>query len=273
MMATTVKHALGRSDDNIDVLVPESERGRVFLEARIYVAIWIGTIVWAVASMSFYPFLLIIGPTFYGAWLVLFFGVTQHAGLKEDELDHRRSTRTVLINPVFRFLYLNMNYHVEHHMFPAVPYYNLPQLHAEIRDQLPEPTAGMLVTYKEIIYAFRQQAKDPSWELQRVIPEVPGRRGPIVQGFDWVGDPPDGWADLGPDDLEPGSMRSIDIDDAKLLLARVEDGELVLINRTCTHGESNPLWRRTRSGLVAAAWKPMSQSYVYRLEGHRESLD
>lgn len=239
MMATTVKHALGRSDDNIDVLVPESERSRVFLEARIYVAIWIATIVWAVATMSFYPLLLIIGPTFYGAWLVLFFGVTQHAGLKEDELDHRRSTRTVLINPVFRFLYLNMNYHVEHHMFPAVPYYNLPQLHSEIGDQLPEPMPGMLATYKEIIYAFREQAKDPAWELPRVIPEVPGQRGSIVQGFEWVGDPQDGWADLGPANLEPGSMRSIDIDDTKLLLACTEEGELALVDRTCTHGDAD----------------------------------
>ena len=34
------------------------------------------------------------------------------------------------MNPINRFLYLNMNYHVEHHMFPLVPYHNLPKLHA-----------------------------------------------------------------------------------------------------------------------------------------------
>ncbi len=26
------------------------------------------------------------------------------------------------MNPVFRFVYSNMNYHIEHHMFPTVPY-------------------------------------------------------------------------------------------------------------------------------------------------------
>ena len=56
-----------------------------------------------------------------GPWLFMFFAITQHAGLKEDVLDHRLNTRTVYINPVFRFLYLNMNYHLEHHLFPPVP--------------------------------------------------------------------------------------------------------------------------------------------------------
>ena len=33
------------------------------------------------------------------------------------------------MNPISRFIYWNMNYHVEHHMFPMVPYHALPRLH------------------------------------------------------------------------------------------------------------------------------------------------
>ena len=54
-------------------------------------------------------------------------------------LDHRLNSRTVYMNPVTRFLYWNMNYHVEHHMFPMVPYHALPALHEEIKDDLPAP--------------------------------------------------------------------------------------------------------------------------------------
>ena len=50
-------------------------------------------------------------------------GLTQHIGLAEDVLDHRLNCRTVYINPFSRFVYWNMNYHVEHHMFPMVPYH------------------------------------------------------------------------------------------------------------------------------------------------------
>ncbi len=47
---------------------------------------------------------------------------TQHAGLAEDVLDHRLNCRTVYMNSISRFIYWNMNYHVEHHMFPLVPF-------------------------------------------------------------------------------------------------------------------------------------------------------
>lgn len=240
LIATIVKYAFGWKDPVVDVLVPEQDRKRVAWEARIYVAIWLAAIVWAFASTSLYPLLLIGLPTIYGGWLVVFFGVTQHAGLKEDVLDHRQSSRTVLMNPIFRFLYLNMNYHVEHHMFPAVPYYNLPALHAEIKDQLAKPSPNTLHAYREIIEAFRQQHLDPSWELVREIPDVPGTRGSIVQGFEWTGEvTDDGWIDLGADDLGAGRSRPVTIDGGERLLARTEEGDMVLVDRMCTHGEAD----------------------------------
>ena len=82
---------------------------------------------------------------FYGAWHHLFTGLTQHVGLAEDVLDHRLNSRTVYMNPVQRFLYWNMNYHVEHHMFPMVPYHALPALHAEMQDELPHVYPSVVV--------------------------------------------------------------------------------------------------------------------------------
>jgi fatty acid desaturase len=68
---------------------------------------------------------LIGGPRLYGACLLQVYGFTQHAGMGENVLDHRLNTRTVTMCVVNRFLYWNMNYHVEHHMFPMVPYYRI----------------------------------------------------------------------------------------------------------------------------------------------------
>ncbi|MGI9606356.1 MAG: fatty acid desaturase [Acidimicrobiales bacterium] len=240
LVLTTVRNAVGQRDPAVDVLVPQAERWRVAWEARGYVAIWTATIVWAITTASLYPLLLIGGPTIYGAWLLVFFGATQHAGLQEDVLDHRLSTRTVLMNPLFRFLYLNMNFHVEHHMYPAVPYYNLPALHREVRDQLVEPLPNTLAAYREIVHAFRHQEADPTWELDRDVPAVPDSRGAIVQGFEWVGEESDdGWLDLGPADLDPGQLRAVDLDGAALLLACAHDGTLTLTDRMCTHGAAD----------------------------------
>jgi hypothetical protein len=38
---------------------------------------------------SLLPLLFVGLPSFYGAWLYLFFGLTQHAGMPENVLDHR----------------------------------------------------------------------------------------------------------------------------------------------------------------------------------------
>ena len=45
---------------------------------------------------------------------------------------------------VVRFLYWHMNYHIEHHMYAAVPCYRLGRLHRAIRHELPPlpPRAG-----------------------------------------------------------------------------------------------------------------------------------
>src|SRR2546430_853233 len=75
----------------------------------------------------------------FGSGLTVTYGMTQHAGLAENVLDHRLNCRTVYMNPVHRYLYWNMNYHVEHHMFPLVPYHALPQLHELVKDDCPKP--------------------------------------------------------------------------------------------------------------------------------------
>jgi fatty acid desaturase len=114
--------------------------------------------------------LFIVLPNFYGKTLVMLMGLTQHAGLQEDVKDHRLTTRTVHLNPIFSFLYWHMEYHVEHHMFPQVPSYNLKKLHALIKDQMPPARKGLWGAYKEIIPALLKQAKDPNYKISLVIP-------------------------------------------------------------------------------------------------------
>jgi fatty acid desaturase len=77
------------------------------------------------------------------------------------------------MNPVSRFLYLNMNYHLEHHMFPSVPYRNLPKLHALVRDDLPPPHSGMVAAYREIIPTLWRQRRDLDHDVRPALPSGP----------------------------------------------------------------------------------------------------
>jgi fatty acid desaturase len=165
-----VLHATGRLTEEEKTFIPDSERNKVYVIARIHIAIYVAVIGLAVWTWSILPLMYVGLPSFYGAWLYLTTGLTQHAGLAEDVLDHRLNARTVYMNPIVRFLYWNMNYHVEHHMFPMVPYHALPALHEEMKHDAPKPYAGFLEAYKEIIPALIRQVKDPTYYVKRELP-------------------------------------------------------------------------------------------------------
>jgi len=61
--------------------------------------------------------------------------LAQHA--LTDAHDPLLASRSVRSNPIVSFCLLNENYHLEHHLFPEIPSYNLPRLHALLRPRLP----------------------------------------------------------------------------------------------------------------------------------------
>ena len=81
---------------------------------------------------------------------MLLFTLIQHVELQENSwsvIDSTRSFRTSLLG---RFLYMNMNNHIEHHLYPQVPFHALPALHLAVKDQLPEPDPGFFRTNREV---------------------------------------------------------------------------------------------------------------------------
>jgi len=146
----------GRLTAEEKTFVPQREQGRAIFWGRVHLMVWFLVILVSVLTKSALPLMLIGLPSFYGRWLLVATGITQHAGLEEDTFDHRENTRTVLMNPIVRFLYSNMNYHLEHHMFPAVPYYRLPELHRLIADDLPKPAPSMWAAYREVFPKLKE---------------------------------------------------------------------------------------------------------------------
>ena len=61
------------------------------------------------------------------------------------------NTRTTFTTAVMRFLAWNMPYHVEHHVFPAVPFHRLPDLHAHLQRHLKVTADGYVAFSKEYL--------------------------------------------------------------------------------------------------------------------------
>ena len=165
-----VTNALGKVEAEEADFIPQMEQNKVVRIARIWVAIYAATIGLAIWMGSILPLMVIGLPRLYGAWHHVLTGVLQHAGLAENVLDHRLNSRTVYMNRISRFIYWNMNYHIEHHMFPMVPYHALPELHERIKDDLPAPSPSILAAYREVIPILLRQLRHEDFFLRRDLP-------------------------------------------------------------------------------------------------------
>jgi Na+-transporting NADH:ubiquinone oxidoreductase subunit F len=240
---SVVRHCFGRVSGQEEEFVPESEYSGLFLRARIYVMIYAFIVGVAAYFQTILPLMFVGLPNLYGAWLMNIYSLTQHAGLAENVLDHRLNCRTVYMNPVNRFLYWNMNYHVEHHMFPLVPYHNLPRLHELVKWDVPVPYPGLIATFREIIPAVLRQVRDPAYHVKRKLPSltVPREVTSTVPAFKARGVPTaDGWIDV----CDVGAIEKEDVvrfdhNGRTFAIYRTMENQFYATDGICTHGNAH----------------------------------
>jgi fatty acid desaturase len=128
-----------------------SERFWILLEVGCVVALVVAAI------LSPIPRLLLIH-----AWLIPMViintlvnirGMSQHT-LLEHHSDPILGTRSILTNRVTAFFMCNENYHLEHHLYPGVPWYNLPKLHRALREDLVSRGAPYIDSYFAFVREF-----------------------------------------------------------------------------------------------------------------------
>ena len=162
--------AFGHFTDEEKTYIPVHKHSAAILTARIWLIIYGITIALAIGSGSILPLMVIGLPRVYGAWHMTITGILQHAALADNVVDHRLNSRTILMNPISRFIYWNMNYHVEHHMFTMVPYHKLPALHERLKSDLPAPNSSTLDAIREVAPVLWRQLKDPEYFIVRELP-------------------------------------------------------------------------------------------------------
>ena len=229
-----IRNAAGRPSDHVRDFMPERELPKMYLSSRIYVAILLAVAAWSIAIGSFLPMMFVLLPRFYGGWLHQLLGLTQHAGLGEDTYDHRENTRTVFINPVFAFLYMNMQYHIEHHSMPMTPFHALPKLHSAVKDQMPPAYTSLWQCYKEMIPALIKQATgQPDYVIPRPIPKDPETEdAEVASAPEAAGE----WIEVCPvEDIEEEDVIRIDHGSRTFAVYRLKDDRFYATDGLCTH--------------------------------------
>jgi fatty acid desaturase len=75
--------------------------------------------------------------------------IVEHTGCSQDE-NGLTNTRTTLTSFPIRFLMWNMPYHAEHHLYPSIPFHQLPALHMRIRENLRHVAPGYVAANRTI---------------------------------------------------------------------------------------------------------------------------
>jgi Na+-transporting NADH:ubiquinone oxidoreductase subunit F len=234
-----VLHSFGRMAAEEKTFIPQSEFVKVYWRARVYVAIYLSVITLGVATRSIFPLLMVGLTNLSGTWLLVTYGLTQHAGLSENVLDHRLNCRTVYMNPIHRYLYWNMNYHVEHHMFPLVPYHALPRLHTLVKEDCPTPYPSLLSAWREIAPTVLRQVKDPGYHIKRSLPSPKaGAREAWFASQDSTDG--EGWVEAcAESDLGLGEVVRFDHGRRTFALYRDDEGHIYATDGVCTHGNTH----------------------------------
>jgi len=238
-----LRHCFERMSESEREFVPELEYSGVYVRARIY----LGTYALIVGAAAYYqtilPLMFVGLPNLYGSWLMNIYSLTQHAGLAENVLDHRLNCRTVYMNPVNRFLYWNMNYHLEHHMFPLVPYHNLPRLHEFVKWDTPAPYPGLIAAFREIIPTVLRQMRDPGYHVKRKLPAatVPREAVGMARAFRARNvATADGWIEVcGVEAIEREDVIRLDHNGQTYAVYRTIDNQFYATDGICTHGNAH----------------------------------
>ena len=150
--------------------------------ARIMLAIYALTAAAPFAGI-WWPVWLLVVPRVLGAPAMLLFTLIQHVELQENSPSILESTRSFRGNWLANFLYMNMNNHVEHHLFPQVPFYPLPDLARAVEAQVPAPDPGFVRTNWEVFMVTLRRSLGLSTKAPgiRQAPHMVTSGGPVVR--------------------------------------------------------------------------------------------
>jgi len=165
-----IANAGGNFSDRVKSFTPASELPKLKWGARVMLVVYLLLVIAIMAGADFLFWYLVL-PRILGNPVLFLYTLIQHVDMEEDQPDLRKSTRSFETNAFSQFLYMNMNYHVEHHMYPTVPFHALPALNDAVKDQLPQPDPGFIRTNYRVLKAIiaRSRGKLPMSNLGKSI--------------------------------------------------------------------------------------------------------
>lgn len=88
--------------------------------------------------------------SFFGGFFPMLLAHAQHCQKAQNSSDYRANCRTIILHPLLEFFYWGMNFHLEHHMYPNVPFYHLSKLHRLIAADCQPAVMGVTALMRDV---------------------------------------------------------------------------------------------------------------------------
>jgi len=123
-------------------LAKRAEKIKIMQE-YILIILLLGLVFWLVPLRTLTEVFLI--PLLFTAQLSQVRGLAEHIFTSGD--NPLTASRTVTSNHLVSFFMCNLNYHLEHHIYPAVPWYNITKLHELLSEDFRKAGASVYSSY------------------------------------------------------------------------------------------------------------------------------
>lgn len=145
-----LKLAIGRTQAY--PFIPENARTKIAISAAAQLGVYVVGLV-SIATGQLWAWWYFFAPALLAQPLLRALLIVEHTGCTLDE-NGLTNTRTTLTNPYIRLLMWNMPFHTEHHLYPSIPFHQLPKAHRELKQQLAHLSPSYVAANREVIASF-----------------------------------------------------------------------------------------------------------------------
>jgi fatty acid desaturase len=151
-LKTHARVAFGRLENY--PFIPEDARAEVIQSTRLQLAVYaIAILISIIAQQSWFVLYWLL-PLFVGQPILRFILMAEHTGCSRDRNPFTNTRSTMTLFP-FQFFLWNIPFHAEHHLYPSIPFYQLPIAHQQLKQHFTHVAPGYLKVNRDIVASFK----------------------------------------------------------------------------------------------------------------------
>jgi fatty acid desaturase len=140
--------------------IADDSRRVVALSAAAQLAVYLVAVAISLATRSTFLWFYWLLPALLAQPLLRLLLIVEHTGCSQDP-NGLTNTRTTLTAWPVRLFMWNMPFHAEHHLYPSIPFHQLPAAHVKLRERLVHLAPSYVAANRSVVQSFGHAERQP----------------------------------------------------------------------------------------------------------------